>query len=60
MPYAEARRLLGPDHIVGVICGASRDRAITAAEAGADSIAFGAFFPSTTKAARQISACMLR
>ena len=51
MPYAEARRLLGPNHIVGVTCGASRDRAITAAEAGADYIAFGAFFPSMTKTA---------
>jgi thiamine-phosphate pyrophosphorylase len=49
MPYAEARRLLGPDRIVGVTCGSSRDRAITAAEAGADYVAFGAFFPSTTK-----------
>jgi thiamine-phosphate pyrophosphorylase len=52
MPYAEARRLLGPDRIVGVTCGASRDRAIAAAEAGADYVAFGAFFPSTTKAAK--------
>jgi thiamine-phosphate pyrophosphorylase len=52
MPYAEARRLLGPDRVVGVTCGASRDRAITAAEAGADYVAFGAFFPSTTKAAK--------
>ena len=51
MPYAEARRLLGPDRIVGVTCGASRDRAITAAEAGTDYVAFGAFFPSTTKVA---------
>ena len=51
-PYAEARRLLGPDRIVGVTCGASRDRAITAAEAGADYVAFGAFFPSATKAAK--------
>jgi thiamine-phosphate pyrophosphorylase len=50
-PYAEARRLLGPDRIVGVTCGASRDRAITAAEAGADYVAFGAFFPSMTKTA---------
>ncbi len=50
MPYAEARRLLGPDRIVGVTCGASRDRAITAAEAGVDYVAFGAFFPSITKA----------
>jgi thiamine-phosphate pyrophosphorylase len=51
-PYTEARRLLGPDRIVGVTCGASRDRAITAAEAGADYVAFGAFFPSMTKAAK--------
>jgi thiamine-phosphate pyrophosphorylase len=51
MPYAEARRLLGPDRIVGVTCGASRDRAIAAAEAGADYVAFGAFFPSLTKVA---------
>jgi thiamine-phosphate pyrophosphorylase len=50
-PYAEVRRLLGPDRIVGVTCGASRDRAITAAEAGADYVAFGAFFPSPTKTA---------
>ena len=51
-PYVEARRLLGPDRIVGVTCGASRHRAIAAAEAGADYVAFGAFFPSTTKAAK--------
>jgi thiamine-phosphate pyrophosphorylase len=49
MPYAEARRLLGPDRIVGVTCGASRHRALTAAELGADYVAFGAFFPSQTK-----------
>ena len=52
MTYAEARRLLGPGHIVGVTCGASRERAIAAAEAGADYVAFGAFFPSQTKAAK--------
>ena len=51
MPYAEARRLLGSERIVGVTCGASRDRAIAAAEAGADYVAFGAFFPSMTKIA---------
>lgn len=49
MPYAQARLLLGPDRIVGVTCGDSRDRAVTAAEAGADYVAFGAFFPSMTK-----------
>jgi thiamine-phosphate pyrophosphorylase len=52
MPYAEARRLFGPDRIVGVTCGDSRHRALVAAEAGADYIAFGAFFPSGTKAAK--------
>ncbi|HEX3862974.1 MAG TPA: thiamine phosphate synthase [Stellaceae bacterium] len=52
MPYDEARRLLGPDRIVGVTCGDSRHRAVVAAEAGADYVAFGAFFPSTTKAAK--------
>jgi thiamine-phosphate pyrophosphorylase len=50
MPYAEARRLMGPDRIVGVTCGDSRHRAVVAAEAGADYVAFGAFFPSLTKA----------
>ena len=51
-PYGEARRLLGPDRIVGVTCGDSRHRAIAAAEVGADYVAFGAFFPSATKAAK--------
>lgn len=50
MPYAEARRIVGPDRQVGVTCKASRDLAMTAAEAGADYVAFGAFFPSSTKA----------
>ena len=47
--YAEARALLGTDAIVGVTCKASRHLAIEAAEAGADYVAFGAFFGSTTK-----------
>ena len=52
MPYAEARRICGPNRIVGVTCGASRHRALVASEAGADYVAFGAFFPSTTKMAK--------
>jgi thiamine-phosphate pyrophosphorylase len=51
-PYAEARRLLGPDRTVGVTCGDSRHRALVAAEAGADYVAFGAFFATTTKIAK--------
>jgi thiamine-phosphate pyrophosphorylase len=49
--YAEARRLLGPGRIVGVTCHQSRHLAMEAAEAGADYVAFGAFFPSGTKEA---------
>jgi thiamine-phosphate pyrophosphorylase len=48
-PYARAREAVGPDRIVGVTCGSSRHRALVASEAGADYVAFGAFFPSLTK-----------
>jgi thiamine-phosphate pyrophosphorylase len=48
--YGEARRILGPDAIIGVTCHDSRHLAMEAAEAGADYVAFGAFFPTTTKA----------
>jgi thiamine-phosphate pyrophosphorylase len=48
-PYEDARRILGPDRIVGVTCHASRHLAMTAAEAGADYVAFGAFYPTATK-----------
>jgi thiamine-phosphate pyrophosphorylase len=47
--YKDARRLVGDDAIVGVTCHDSRHLAITAAEAGADYVAFGAFFPTGTK-----------
>ncbi len=51
-PYAEARRLLGPDAIVGVTCHDSRHLAMEAADAGADYVAFGAFFHTETKVPR--------
>jgi len=50
--YAEARRVLGLGRIIGVTCHASRHLAIEAAEAGADYVAFGAFFASASKAAK--------
>ncbi len=50
--YAEARRILGPERIIGVTCHASRHLAILAADAGADYVAFGAFFASGTKEAK--------
>jgi len=45
----EARRSLGRDAQIGVTCHDSRHLAMAAGEAGADYVAFGAFFPSTTK-----------
>ena len=53
--YARARELLGADAIVGVTCHDSRDLAITAAEQGADYVAFGAFFPSPTKDVQHVA-----
>jgi thiamine-phosphate pyrophosphorylase len=50
--YAEARAVLGPNAIVGVTCHDSRHLAIEAAEAGADYVAFGAFFTTSTKDAK--------
>lgn len=48
-PYAEARQILGQDAIIGVTCHDSRHLAMIAGEEGADYIAFGAFFPTSTK-----------
>ena len=45
----EARETLGHDSQIGVTCHASKHLAMEAGEAGADYVAFGAFFPSTTK-----------
>ncbi len=46
---AVARCHLGQDKIIGVSCYNQLDRAIEAEEAGADYVAFGAFYPSMTK-----------
>jgi thiamine-phosphate pyrophosphorylase len=45
----EARRLLGPGAIIGVSCYDRLDLAEAAQAAGADYVAFGSFFPSSTK-----------
>ncbi len=50
--YEEARGLLGTDAIVGVTCHDSKHLAMIAADAGADYVAFGAFFPTATKDAK--------
>ena len=49
---AEARRLLGHDRQIGVTCHDSRHLAMEAGEAGADYVAFGSFYPTTTKEVR--------
>jgi thiamine-phosphate pyrophosphorylase len=49
---AAARALLGPSAQIGVTCHDSRHLAMEAGEAGADYVAFGAFFPTSTKETR--------
>ncbi len=44
-----ARALLGKDAQIGVTCHASRHLAMEAGEAGANYVAFGSFFPTSTK-----------
>jgi thiamine-phosphate pyrophosphorylase len=46
---AQARRVLGPDGIIGVSCYNNLGRARQQELAGADYVAFGSFFPSVTK-----------
>jgi len=49
-PLIEARALLGDEASIGITCHDSRHLALTAGEEGADYVAFGAFFPTQTKA----------
>jgi len=52
MDYFSCRELLGGDAIIGVTCHNSKGLAFEAANAGADYVAFGAFFETLTKAAK--------
>jgi len=52
---ADARARLGKDVQIGVTCHGSKHLAMEAGEAGADYVAFGAFFPSTTKAVQHLA-----
>lgn len=51
----EARELLGRDAQIGVTCHNSRHLAMEAAEAGADYVAFGAFYPTNTKEVEHVA-----
>lgn len=58
---ADARAALGPGAIIGASCYDSLQRARDAAAAGADYLAFGAFYPTTTKTVtRHASVTLLR
>jgi thiamine-phosphate pyrophosphorylase len=46
----QAREIVGPDSILGATAKNSRHAAMAAGEQGADYVAFGAFFPTATKA----------
>lgn len=46
---SEARRLMGQEAIIGMSCYDSLDEAMELADAGADYVAFGSFYPSSTK-----------
>ncbi len=52
MPYKKAREIVGKNAIVGVTCHDSKHLAMMAGEQGADYVAFGAFYPTTTKDAK--------
>ena len=52
---SEARELLGRDAQIGVTCHNSRHLAMEAAEAGADYVAFGAFYPTQSKSVEHIA-----
>lgn len=51
----EAREILGRDAQIGVTCHNSRHLAMEAAEAGADYVAFGAFYPTSTKQVEHVA-----
>ena len=48
-PLRQARQIMGSNAMIGVTCHDSRHLAMDAAEGGADYVAFGAFYPTTTK-----------
>ncbi len=51
----EARSELGAAAQIGISCHASRHLAMEAGEGGADYVAFGAFYPTTTKVAEHVA-----
>lgn len=54
MGVGEARKIIGPDRIIGMSAHASRHMAMEAGDQGADYVAFGAFYPTTSKPKEKI------
>lgn len=52
---ADARQILGHSRDIGITCHNSRHLAFEAGEAGADYVAFGAFFPTATKKTEHVA-----
>lgn len=55
MNITEARKIVGNEMIIGVSCHDSGHLAMEAGEAGADYVAFGAFYPTTSKSAEKLA-----
>jgi thiamine-phosphate pyrophosphorylase len=55
MAIKEAREIIGREMVIGVSAHASKHLAMEAAEAGADYVAFGAFFPTTSKSPEKLA-----
>jgi thiamine-phosphate pyrophosphorylase len=55
MPLAEARKVLGDDRVIGISCHDSGHLAMEAGEAGADYVAFGAYFPTQSKSPEKLA-----
>jgi thiamine-phosphate pyrophosphorylase len=49
MTITAARKIVGPDMVIGATAHDSRHLAMQGGEAGADYVAFGAFYPTVTK-----------
>lgn len=55
MPMREARERLGEQAIIGISCHDSNHMAMEAGEAGADYVAFGAFYPTQSKSPEKLA-----
>ena len=55
MGLREARSVLGEEKIIGITCHDSKHFAMEAGEAGADYVAFGAFYPTTSKSPEKLA-----